>query len=72
MTRRYDKMVESRTNTPIYDSQTNHALTFKEWVEDIIDHTEHYDHQLAGACRKATSVPLATNGDLLRDQLSAS
>ena len=53
---RLDKMVEVKTHIVQYDSITKSAQPFKDFLEDVREHIEHFDPFLGEAVNKVVAV----------------
>ena len=55
MRMRLDKMVEAKTTIEPYESISKSGQYFKDFLEDLKEHVDHYDSSLANALDKVVS-----------------
>ena len=66
---RLDKMVEARTHITPYESVTKSPQAFKDFLEDVRDHIEHFDSELGEATTRVIGAKEDMVGDALANHL---
>ena len=66
---RLDKMSEAKSNITPFESMSKSSQSFKELLEDLREHIENYDSQLATAVHKLASISEGVKGEQLEGEL---